>query len=67
MNATELPVSQLTTYELTALRRKLEEALAMDTLPPYTRPRAELQQTLDEVTAEQDERARIRRANGQSS
>ncbi len=59
----ELPVGQLTTYELRDLRRDLEELLALGTLPPYTRPRGELQQELADVIAEQAERARIRQAN----
>jgi hypothetical protein len=57
------PISQMTTYELRDLRQALEGTLAMETLPPYTRPREELQQQLTEVTAEQVERARIRRAD----
>ncbi|HEX2823578.1 MAG TPA: hypothetical protein VHO07_25960 [Streptosporangiaceae bacterium] len=57
------PISQMTTYELRDLRRALEETLAMETPPPYARPREELQQQLSEVIVEQDERARIRRAN----
>jgi hypothetical protein len=57
------PIPQMTTFELTELRRALEETLAMETLPPYTRSREELQQQLSEVITEQDERARIRRAN----
>ena len=57
------PISQMTTFELRELRRVLEETLAMETLPRYARSREELQQQLREVIAEQDERARIRRAN----
>jgi len=57
------PIPQMTTSELTKLRGKLEEALAMETLPRYARSREELQQQLSEVITEQDERARIRRAN----
>ena len=53
----------MTTFELRELRRVLEETLAMETLPRYARSREELQQQLREVIAEQDERARIRRAN----
>jgi hypothetical protein len=56
------PVPRLTTSELTERRRALEQRLAMQTLPPSP-PREELQQQLTEVIAEQDERARIRRAN----
>jgi len=55
----EVPIEQMTTCELKDLRQALEETLAMDMLPPYTRTRAELQQELAEVIAEQDERARI--------
>jgi len=57
------PIPQMTTFELTELRRALEETLAMQTLPRYARSREELQQQLSEVITEQDERARIRRAN----
>jgi hypothetical protein len=53
----------MTTFELTELRRALEETVALETLPPYTRSHEELQQQLSEVITEQDERARIRRAN----
>jgi predicted secreted Zn-dependent protease len=56
------PVPQMTTFELTELRVALEERLAMQTLPPCTRPRQELRQQLSEVIAEQDQRARIQRA-----
>jgi hypothetical protein len=55
------PIPQMTTYELTDLRRGLVERLAMPELPPGSLPREELQQQLAEVIAEQDERARIRR------
>ena len=44
------------------LREALEQCLAMQKLPPGSRPREELQQRLSEVIAEQDDRARIRRA-----
>jgi hypothetical protein len=57
------PVAQMTTYELKDLRNALEERLATETLPPCSLPREELKQQLAEVTAEQDERARIRHAN----
>jgi hypothetical protein len=53
----------MTTFELTDLRRTLEESLAMETLPGQARSSEELQQQLSEVIAEQDERARIRREN----
>jgi hypothetical protein len=54
------PIPQMTTYELTDLRRALEERLAGSVLPPGSLPTEELQQQLAEVIAEQDERARIR-------
>ncbi len=57
------PIPQMTTFELRDLRRALEERLAMETLPHYSRSREELQEDLSEVIAEQDERTRIRRAN----
>ena len=57
------PIPQMTTFELTDLREALEERLAQETLPACTLPREELRQQLSEVIAEQDERARIRRAN----
>ena len=57
------PISQMTTFELTELRQALEETLGGETLPPHTLPREELSKTLSEVIAEQDERAKIRRAN----
>jgi hypothetical protein len=57
------PIPQMTTYELTDLRRALEERLAGQVLPPGSLPREELQQQLSEVIAEQDERARIRHAS----
>ncbi len=53
----------MTTYELRELRQALEERLPMETLPPLSLSREELQQQLSEVIAEQDERARIRHAN----
>ena len=55
------PIPQMTTYELTDLRQALEERLAGPVLPPGSLPREELQHQLAEVTAEQVERARIRR------
>ena len=51
----------MTTYELRELRERLEETLAMETLPRYVRSREDLSRQLTEVIAEQDERARIRR------
>jgi len=51
------PVSQLTTTELSRYRRELEHAVA--TLPANATVRELLQQRLDVVLAEVDERARI--------
>ncbi len=56
------PVEQMTTAELAEYRSDLETALALETLPPLYASRDVLQARLDAVTAEQDERARIRRA-----
>ena len=57
------PMHALTTYELTAYRRQLETALAsLDATDPVPAVRARLQARLDEVLAEQDDRARIARA-----
>jgi hypothetical protein len=55
-------LAQMTTYELKNYRQDLETALSMETLPPVYESREVLQQRLDDVVAEQDERARIRRA-----
>lgn len=55
------PISQLATWELLRLREKLEEILANPELPPYARPRKDLQADLDAVIAEQDERAKVDR------
>ena len=60
------PIPKMTTFELTKLRRALEERLAMETLPPYSRPREELSKDLADVIAEQDERENIRRANSRA-
>ena len=57
------PIPQMTTFELTELRRALEETLAMETLPPYARSREELSKDLADVIKEQDERESIRRAS----
>jgi hypothetical protein len=57
------PIPQMTTSELTKLRRALEETLAMEVLPRYARPREELSKDLADVIKEQDERENIRRAN----
>jgi hypothetical protein len=54
------PISALTTYELRDERRRMENAIAFfqkkTPVPPVC---GELQGRLDEVLAEQDERARI--------
>ena len=54
----EHPVRQMTTHELRELRERLNELLAMETLPRYARSREELSRQLTEVIAEQDERER---------
>jgi predicted secreted Zn-dependent protease len=51
--------ASLADWELTAYRERLEETLALAELPKLSRPREELQAQLDEVLAEQSERARI--------
>ena len=51
------PISQLVTWELRELREKLEETLSKPELPPYVRPREQLQADLDAVVKEQQERA----------
>ena len=58
------PVDQMTTSELAEYRSDLEEALALDTLPPLYAPRDVLQKRLDAVLAEQADRERIRRGDG---
>ena len=54
------PLHELTTYELTYYRRRLENALAFldkqDSVPVI---RADLQAALEKVIAEQDDRAKI--------
>jgi hypothetical protein len=60
------PIPQMTTSELTKLRRALEETLAMEVLPRYARPREELSKDLADVIKEQDERENIRRANSRA-
>jgi hypothetical protein len=56
------PLPQLTTYELCDYRRDLERAIAFfdrqTSVPPG---RARLQARVDDVIAEQDERARLAR------
>jgi hypothetical protein len=58
----EQPIEQMTSSELRALRERLAETLAMDTLPRYMRSREDLSRQLTEVIAEQESRARL--ANG---
>jgi hypothetical protein len=57
------PLPALTTYELRDYRRELERAIAFfdkqTSVPPA---RARLQARLDDVVAEQDERAKLARA-----
>lgn len=53
----------MTTFELTELRRALEETLSVDALPRYSRSREELSEQLADAIAEEDERERIRHAN----
>jgi hypothetical protein len=54
------PLHALATFELTEYRRQLESAIAFfDPVPPARR---RLQARLDEVLAEQDDRARLARA-----
>jgi hypothetical protein len=53
-------LSQLTTYELRDYRRELEHAVAyFDKHHPAAPARADLKSKLDEVLAEQADRARI--------
>jgi len=57
------PLHALTTYELRDFRRELERTIAFfDRQDPVAPARAPLQARLDEVLAEQDERARLARA-----
>ena len=51
------PIGEMATWELRKLRSELEEKLGMETLPPYVRPREQLQADLDAVIKEQQERA----------
>lgn len=56
-------LSALTTYELRDYRRQLESAIRFfDTIDPVPPVRADLQAALDDVVAEQEDRARIARA-----
>jgi hypothetical protein len=56
----EHKIPELTTYELRDYRRELERAIAL--FVGQSSVRADLQARLDEVIAEQDDRARIARA-----
>ena len=57
------PLHQLTTFELRDYRRQLERAIAVfDTEDPVPPARSRLQAKLDEVLAEQSDRARLARA-----
>jgi len=57
------PIPQMTTSELSDLRRALEETLAMETLPRYARSREDLSEQLADVIAEQHGRERMRHAS----
>ena len=57
------PPHAMTTYELRDYRRQLERAIAyFDTKNPVPSVRGDLQARLEDVIAEQDDRARIARA-----
>lgn len=57
------PLHQLTTFELRDLRRQLESAIAFfDAKEPVPAARNTLRAKLDEVLAEEAERARLARA-----
>lgn len=57
------PLHALATYELRDYRRQLERAIAFfDRQNPVPPARYRLQARLDDVLAEQDERARLARA-----
>jgi hypothetical protein len=57
------PLHALATFELREYRRQLESAIAFfDRQDPVPPARDQLQARLDEVLAEQDERARLARA-----
>jgi hypothetical protein len=54
------PLNALTTYELRDYRRDLESAIAFfDRQTPVPAARDQLQATLDDVIAEQDDRTRL--------
>jgi hypothetical protein len=57
------PLHALTTYELRDYLRELERAIAFfDSQASFPPARARLQARVDDVIAEQDERARLARA-----
>jgi len=57
------PLDAMTTFELRDYRRQLEGAIAFfDRQEPVPPARRRLQARLDDVTAEQDDRARLARA-----
>jgi len=57
------PLDAMTTFELRDYRRQLEGAIAFfDRQDPVPPARRRLQARLDDVTAEQDDRARLARA-----
>jgi hypothetical protein len=57
------PLHALATFELREYRRQLESAIAFfDRQHPVPPARSRLQAKLDEVLAEQDDRARLARA-----
>ena len=57
------PLHALTTFELRDYRRQLESAIAFfDRQDPVPAARDRLQSRLDDVLAEQDDRARLARA-----
>jgi hypothetical protein len=63
VNQPKHPLSAMTTYELRDYRRDLETAIAFfDRQTPTPPDRDRLQDTLDEVIAEQDDRKKLSRA-----
>jgi hypothetical protein len=57
------PLPALTTFELSDYRRRLESAVAFcDASNPVSPMRGDLQATLDDVLAEQEDRKRIANA-----
>jgi len=57
------PLDAMTTFELRDYRHQLEDAIAFfDRQDPVPPARRRLQARLDDVTAEQDDRARLARA-----